>query len=202
LTAILKNDAEEKEVRSQAALALGQIGAESAIPLLIETLRNKDSAGMVLWHCADALGYFHDSTAIDALIDALIDDYFGIKNSSDIRDATRDALVAIGDEYTVRRLLEKLSTQMINPGDYVNESICLDIILALGQIQNPLAIGSLLQFAQDTSNTYLQEGAIDMLANFDDPRIAPVLQALLTSPDEDVCKSAERAIEKIERREV
>jgi HEAT repeat protein len=199
LLMVLNNASEAEEVRSEAALALGQIRAISAIPTLIETLRNKRNGRMVMWHCADALalGRFNDLTVVNALIDALVEDYSKIKDSSDIRDAAQDALVAIGGEYTVKSLLEKLALPRFNTVDYVDKDIRWRIIVVLGQLKNPLSVNPLLQVLNSASSTSLQEAAIESLANFDDPRVILAIQTALNSPDESVHNTAKRALERL-----
>jgi HEAT repeat protein len=202
LSDVLSNKKEEREVRSEAALALGRIGSNAIVPILIETLRNKDNGLMVMWHCADALniGHFNDPFVVDALIEALIDDYTGIKDSSDIREAAKDALVAIGNDYTVRRLIEKLAAKPLNPVLYKDEGIRQDIIIALGHIPNPLSLSPLFQILNNSNRTVLQEAAIEALANFDDPRVIPAIRAASNSPNESVREMAKLFLKKIEKR--
>lgn len=202
LSDVLRNYKEEREVRSEAALALGRIGSNAVVPTLIENLRNKDNGRMVMWHCADALniGHFNDPFVVDALIDALTDDYTGIKDSSDIREAAKDALVAIGNGYTIGRLIEKLAVKTLNPVLYKDEGIRQDIIIALGHIPNPLSLSPLLQILNDSNRTVLQEAAIEALANFDDPRAISAIRAALNSTDESVREMANYALKKIEQR--
>jgi HEAT repeat protein len=71
-------------VREQAAFALGQFRATSAVPALVVAL--KDSAANVREQAAFALGQIRDPRAIDALTEALKD------ASADVRQQAAFAL--------------------------------------------------------------------------------------------------------------
>jgi HEAT repeat protein len=195
----LGNPNEYEEVRSEAALALGQIGSIVATSPLIENLRNKRNGRMVMWHCADALGCFSDPSVVDALTDALTDDYSGIKDSSDIRDAASNALGVIGSDYVVTRLLELLDRESLNPKDYMDKAIRHDIIMTLGKSKNFLCIAPLLKILNDAlaENEY-HSTTVVALSNFTDPRIVPALEIALSSADEMTRIQAKLSLEKIE----
>jgi HEAT repeat protein len=198
LLAILKDHPEDIEIRSEAAQALGQIGDTSVVPTLIQFMRHKSNHRSIIWSCADALGFIGDARAIDPLIDALVDDYSGIKDSSDIRDAAKDALIAIGGEYTVRQLLEKLSQTKLNRINYVHDAIKQDIIDVLGKLKNPVCIEALLPILRDPNQPeYTHLATIDALANYEDSRIASTLQEALNSRHHDVRISAKQVLAKL-----
>jgi HEAT repeat protein len=201
LLAILKNEGEESELRIAAAHALGHIGDVSVVPILIDLMRDKGTYRKVIWACADALGLIGDPRAIDPLIDALVEDYSGIKDNSDIRDATRDALVAFGGDYVVGRLLELLAQEVLSDTGY-DTSIRMDIIVALGEIKNPLCIERLLQlWNSPTTDSELRLPIMDALANFRNPRVVaalqPALDAALNSNDSADRFHARRVLAKL-----
>jgi HEAT repeat protein len=199
LVATLKDETKDKEVRSEAALALGKTGTTVVIPILVENLRNKQNGRTIMWHCADALANFSDPFVVDALIDALIEDYSGIKDSSDIRDAATDSIAIIGSDYAVTRLLELLDRDRLNPKDYMDISLRQDVIMALGKSKNPLCIDRLLTILRDPqANAELQVATVEALSNFSDVRVVPALETALSSPDEMIRIQAKLALEKIE----
>lgn len=113
----LKNSTPDR--RRHAARMLGEIGDTSAIPALIQVLKDKDR--LVRWRAVDALGEIGDASAVPALIETLQDE------DAFVHRKTADALGMIGP-LAVPFLIEALTLKRVRVRRQVAE--------ALGRIGN------------------------------------------------------------------
>jgi len=98
---IARLDDDDRDVRSSAALALGQIGSEKAEGILIARLDDDD--WNVRYRAADALGQIGSEKAEGILIARLDDDDWNVRSSA------ADALGQIGSEKAVDAVKKRLS---------------------------------------------------------------------------------------------
>lgn len=80
----------DSDIRSKAAVALGDLGDRRAVEPLIQALNDEDEE--VRWEAADALGKIRDERAVDPLIRALNDEH------EDVRSSAAEALNEIDGE--------------------------------------------------------------------------------------------------------
>jgi HEAT repeat protein len=113
------------DVRSAAALVLGECGPREAVDALREALRDEDQN--VRYHAIEALGKLGAQEAVEDLIAILAEgDFFLVFPAI-------DALSRVGDRTVVPVLLEMLSDAMLS-GPLAN---------ALGEMGNPAVAGAL-----------------------------------------------------------
>ena len=126
--ALLKGS--DADLRAYAALALGFMNDNGAIPSLIELLADPDAN--VRFHAIEALGRLHAHAATDRLVAiARSDDYFGAF-------AAVDALAAIGDSSVATQLLPLLQRPELR-------EVAVNALAGLGHESAAAPIASLLQ---------------------------------------------------------
>lgn len=191
LVDVLRHD-EDEELRGSAADALGRIGDKSAIQPLIEVLQDRKE-WKLRWACTDALGAIRDPVAIEPLVEALIQyDSDILTDNSDLREAARDSLAAIGGEVVTNRLIELYRQPSLHLTDYRDESIRCEIIMALGHIANPIALEFVLGLAKD-ANPEIRASVLSALMEHREPAVEQLFRDALQDSDESVKLIAEVA---------
>ena len=170
------------EVRRLAVYALGEVGDASAVPALLEAL--KDSNEEVRRGAADALGEIGDASAAPALLEALKDSY-----DEEMLKHAAGALGKIGDASAVPGLLQALKYR-----DKWGPRYAAD---ALGEIGDASAVPALLE-ALKYRDKWGPRYAADALGKIGDASAVPaLLEALKDSYDEEMYKHAAGALGKI-----
>ncbi|MGB5770830.1 MAG: HEAT repeat domain-containing protein [Crocosphaera sp.] len=142
------------EFISSVLVALGNIGNEAAVPVLIKALSDSDS--YVRSSAAEALVNIGNEAAVRGLIQALSD------SDSDLRWRAAEALGNIGNEAAVRGLIQALS----DSDRYVRSSAAQ----ALGNIGNEAAVPGLIE-ALSHSDSMVRWRAAEALGNIESPEI-------------------------------
>lgn len=132
-------------VRKNALYYLGKKKEKSAVPMLIEFLKD-DQPKEIKLSAIDALGKICDSRSIDVLIGVLME------KDNDIRIAAVDALGKIRDPKAVKPLINILN----------DRDIKVIAIWALGNIGDKSAIPALTKLLDD-QNKYLRYNAAQSL---------------------------------------
>ena len=150
----------DKNLRKASADALGQIKDPLAVPDLILALNDPDTE--VRYSAADALGKILDPRVAPAIIDVLDRDGY---------TPTIPGICALGKQNDP--LAGRVLRRFLKNGDtYEKQSAAI----ALGELKFAEAIPDLIEALNDPE--YLvSEAAASALAKFDDPRVAPALQA-------------------------
>jgi len=169
----------ESEVRRRAALALGQIGDESAVEPLIDVLDAAED-NLVRWAAAVALGDLADSTAIPSLISVL-------GNEGWHAGAASEALVKIGKP-AVLPLLNKLSDADYRVRRYAAR--------ALSELPDRRA-SKLLIAALDDEDTWVRFSAAEGLGAIGERDAVNPLISLLQHEESEVRGAAATALGKI-----
>ncbi|GAH76877.1 unnamed protein product, partial [marine sediment metagenome] len=99
-------DDEDKNIRREAASALGKIGDKSAIEPLTKALDDEDKN--IRREAASALGKIGDKSAIECLIKALKDE------DKNVRREVVSALGKIGDKSAIEPLVEALNDRSLD----------------------------------------------------------------------------------------
>jgi HEAT repeat protein len=157
LTGLLRDD--DRFVKSRAAAALGMIG-EPAVPPLISALREGD--GNLRWGAAIALGKIRDPRAIEPLIRALTDKY------ENVRAEAATSLAAMGKD-ALEPLLRFLQ--------YSDKSLRIDVVPALGELQDTDAIHPLIQMLENADDEE-RRAIADALDAILIPSVEPRVQKL------------------------
>lgn len=179
-----------------AAMTLGKMRVESAVPFLLEALSDRNWSGR--WAAPGALGKIRNTEAMSGLIDALRD------RNCDLRDSIAYVLSEIGDPIAVPALLEALS-------DTSNTSWGRSsAAAALERIGAPAAAPGLLE-ALAAESTGIRFFAARALGSMGDPSAVPRLTSLLTDLASEswsseigrvcVCDMAAQALRKIGTKE-
>ncbi len=159
------------QVREAAVEAVAEVGAP-AVEMLLRYLRDWESRKYVI----RALGKINDERVLDPLISFLKSDEFK-------DDATR-ALVDLGAP-AVPKLIEALSSR----DDFVKKQS----ILALGEIQDPLAVDPLIALLQD-QDWLVRLTAAASLEKIGDLRGRAAIKPLMKDPDLVVRMRIERIL--------
>lgn len=183
------------QIHEDVAYALGEIGDETAVPILIETLKNKTG----LYFCetvVEALGKIGNKAVVNLLIEVLQnhDNYYG----DNARLKAIEALKNIGDISAIESLIEALHDEddliFIDVGDAISEIL----------VKNPQShskVKDYLRKAALSKNTIVRGYGISFLGYIcDEASISLIINAL---QDEDFTNRycAIHALEKIANEE-
>lgn len=138
LIARLRTKSEEK--RTYILQALGKIGDETALPVILNAAR--DSNGTIRRFAISALADLGDTQAIDALIAALGD------SESDIRATAAMSLGSLGDKKAENALIALLNDKEV--------SVRSQAIIALGRIGSSRALPMLNQMMIVESSEWMR----------------------------------------------
>jgi len=148
------------EIRAEAALALGELGATEARNPLIELMTN-DEAETVRSAAAEALGHMCLSTTVGELLTALGDD------SDMVRDSVESALVMCGDV-----ALGQLTDALGSEDEEFHQSI-VEVLAGMGST----ASSSLVTLLSD-SDSNVSKGAYDALVMMGSAGIPDLVEAI------------------------
>ncbi|MCA2673073.1 MULTISPECIES: HEAT repeat domain-containing protein [unclassified Microcystis] len=170
----------DKDVRWEAAEALGNIGSETAIAGLLKALEHSDYH--VSWNAAEALAKIGSETAIPGLLKALEDSYKYVRGNA------AEALAKIGTETAIPGLLKALEDSY----KYVRGNAAE----ALGNIGSETAIAGLLKALED-SYEYVRLNAAEALGKIGSETAIPRLLKALEDSHWYVRRDAAEALGKI-----
>jgi len=142
-----------KYSRWEAAEALGKIGDNRAVDLLIESL--KDKKPLVRWKAAEALGEIKDNRAVEPLIKILNDR----EEDWSVRKGAAEALGKIGDNRAVEPLIEALKYSELSIfSDLEHDYVRWGAEIALGWIGDKRAVEPLIEALKDEDG-YVRKAA-------------------------------------------
>ncbi len=214
LDSLIKNLKDpDKDVRSEAVWALGDLGDKAAAPSLIAAL--KDHHEDVRYAAVRALGNLGDKAAVPPLIAALNDP------NKDVRSEVVKALGALKDKAAVPPLIAALNDPDIdvrsevvwtleNLGDKAavppliaalndqNRDVRSGAALVLGNLRDKAALSPLIKMLNDR-NEDVRYAAARALGHLGDKAAVPPLIAALNDPDKYVCCEAAEALRKLGR---
>jgi len=167
----------DPDVSADAAEELGKRKERRAVQPLIEMLRSEGRTP-----AAKALGKIGDPAAVDALLDALKDDF------SVLRKESAEALGLIGDPRAVNGLIPLLRDE--------EEDVRYQAAWALGELKDPTAVPHLIEALED-SNEQVRYDAAEALGKIQDPRSVEPLIQKLNDIDADVQRKAEMVLMKM-----
>ena len=201
----------DKDVRSEAAWALGYLGDKAAVQPLIEALKDRNED--VRYASARALGNLGDKTAVPSLIAALKDPNKDVRSEvvkslgtlrdkaavppliAALRDPDRDVrsevvwtLGDLGDKTTVPPLIAALKDP--------NKEVRSGSALVLGHLGDKAAVQPLIAALKDR-NEDVRYAAARALGYLGDKAAVPPLNAALKDPDKYVRCEAARALRKL-----
>ncbi|MCA2950340.1 HEAT repeat domain-containing protein, partial [Microcystis sp. M112S1] len=170
----------DRDVRWEAAEALGNIGSETAIAGLLKALEHSDE--YVRWEAAEALGNIGSETAIPGLLKALE------HSDEDVRGSAAEALAKIGSETAIPGLLKAL--------EHSDEYVRGNAAKALAKIGTETAIPGLLKALED-SYGYVRGNAAKALGKIGTEAAIPGLLRALEDSYFEVRRKAAEALAKI-----
>jgi HEAT repeat protein len=213
VAALLQSD--DSKVRGRAAEALGGIGGEHAVDILLSVLQ-RDAVSNVRWRAAKALGEIGDECAVDELLSVLLRD-----SVSFVRGITAEALGQIGNERAVPALIPLLkdtdnvvrwraAEALGHLGDERAVDALLDLLLkdtdnlsgggavkALSWIGGKRVVEALLNVLLKDADSLARGRAIEVLDRLSDERAVPALIPLLKDTDNVVRGHAAAALSRI-----
>ncbi|HBY81548.1 MAG TPA: hypothetical protein DEG47_32200, partial [Cyanobacteria bacterium UBA11148] len=172
-------------MRWRVAEALGKIGSNTAIPILLKLVQDsdvKDTYHTVRKMAAKALGKIGSNTAIPSLLKMLED------ANSGVRESVAEALGEIGSDTAIPGLLKLV-------GDSKSK-VRASAAEALGEIGSEAAISDLLKLVED-SDIDVRWKASEALGKIGSDKAVPGLLKLTKHDSSDVRKSAAEALGEI-----
>jgi HEAT repeat protein len=164
-----------------AATALGIIGDQTSIPVLVSALKDRDSYLQIA--VANALARFNDPAVVAPLIGALEESSSSAFNYG-VREEASTALLKMGPA-VIEPLLEALQT--------ASSRSRLFIIKLLGELPDPRSFLPLANLLRD-SDTEVRKAILGVLMKVDRNRAIELLPSLLDDPDFNVCHLAGEAL--------
>jgi len=183
ITGILVRD--YPPVQSSAVFALGEIGNERAIDVLLERMKDGENP-TIRSNAAIALGKIGKETTVPNLIDRLRD------NSVVVRSSAALSLGKIGNEAAVEPLIEVLNSGKLSGGrakDSLNsnEDLRKSAVLALGGIGSPEATEILTGILNDKEEMLsVRIAAVSALGGIGDPQAVQTLKNVFDNKSIDV----------------
>lgn len=151
---------ENFRVQQKTCWALGKMGDEAVLPLLA-ILNNRGAK--IRAEAANALGDLRDIRAVEPLTAALRE------HNPRLRAGAAEALGNIGDRSAVRPLIEALNDR--------ESGIRKEAAEALGKIRDENSLEPLVRTLQDM-NTEIRNTVVKSLANFGEPAVENLIEAL------------------------
>lgn len=184
-------------VQSSAAFALGEIGDERAVEILLKQMKDGES-DTVRINSAIAIGKIGKETAIKPLIDRLRDNKAGMRSSAALW------LGKLRNETAVEPLIEvlnsgKLSGERAKDSINTNEDLRKSVVLALGEIRSTEATETLTGVLTDNEEKVsVRIAAALALGKIGDPEALETLKKVFddTSVDVNIRKEAFLALGK------
>ena len=160
-------DGDDPGYRLRAARSLGFRRERSALPRLLQMLRDSEERPRVRIEVAQALGRIGDQRAIAGLIEVLRTD-----PREELRGAAATSLGHLAIESAAKPLIIALDTEQ-------NLMVQIDIVSALGSFKHPTVVAALSEILESEKNTSLHRKAIIALGRSSAPEAAtPLLEAL------------------------
>lgn len=167
-------------VREKAGIALGLIGLEACVPILVEAFKRENIKHWdVRMAMIEALGEIASPLAYHALIDMFADE--DISLWSDIEDALYQHRAE-----TIPIMLERVHDE--------NIQIKMWVIHALGRRENAIAFDVLKPYCYH-DNIEIQEYAIRAIGRIKHPDVLQFLQQFLQHPNEIIRMAGKSAID-------
>jgi HEAT repeat protein len=196
-------DRDYPPVQASAAFALGEIGDERAVEVLLQQIKDGQTDS-IRSNAAIALGKIGKEEAVPGLINKLRDNKAGVRGSAAI------ALGRIGNETAVGPLIEVLNSGKIVEGkakDSVNTNVELrgSVILALGEIRSSEATDTLIGILNDKEEKLsVRIAAASALGKIGDQKAAETLKIVLEdkSTDSNIRKQAFLALGNTKNKEI
>ena len=160
-------DGDDPGYRLRAARSLGFRRELSALPRLLQMLRDSDERPRVRSEVAQALARIGDQRAVPGLINVLRTD-----PREELRGIAATSLGHLALESAVKPLITALETEQ-------NLLVQIDIVSALGAFSHPMAVAALSEILESETNTSLHRRAIIALGRSSAPEATtPLLEAL------------------------
>jgi len=175
-------DDESLIVREKAAKALGQLGNNEAVMVLIEALNKKTNSSIVC-SIIESLGKIGDVRSVDTLINFLANE------KPEIRECTAASLGKLGDVRAVEHLIAALNDEEERVRWYAADS--------LGKIGNPICVESLIKRLSDNS-ARVRESAVTALGQIGNQQAIEALIKALEDVDKRVVDQAAERLVNIE----
>ena len=180
LVVALKRDIKERTgLWSWIIPALGALGDQTAVPVLIHTLTLYDDDWIGREMSASALGSIGDPSCVPYLLTAAW--------RADTRDAAIEALVKFKDDRIVPVLLSAL-----DPEEYQDtRDIAVNGLYGLGVIAVPQMIEAFADYSSEHPETSKRLLLCQLLSTSGDKRALEVIQKSITDPDKAVRECAD-----------
>lgn len=209
-------DDKDTDLGRMAAAYLGELRARAAVPRLLDLARETGPVEVRLSAVA-ALGQIGDTRATEALVSLLLDE------DHDLKRAASDALALLADPRSVPHLLRFLDTsdpstrratikaiggalrgkrergarQLLEELARSSEVLfTLEAIDALAAMNDPASVAGLLDLATEGPRA-VRRAAIEVLGNFGDSRVLPLLLRTLEHTDDGLRGAAAWALGKL-----
>ncbi len=174
---ILQNSKNEY-LREKIIIVLGLLGAEKAVPLILENLMHNSNDYLedysIRLEAANSLGKIGSECSVSGLIDALED------TSREVRLKAIHALGEIGSEVAIPALMTIYNCE--------SNYVCAEIIRSLGKIGSEQAVAELISILEKGAVSLLRCDAVTALKKLRSKMVIPTLINILDDKsDLEVC---------------
>ena len=203
--------------RIKAALALGNLGDKSVIPILIQTLKDNSESELVKASAVVALGTLGDKVAVPVLTESLND------KSGRVREQSAVALYELGEKEVFPTIIDEMIANhsliesviksltldgnavpflvdVLSREDLPSKYYYIRAANLLGEIGDKRAVPILIQSLKDykSHRRHAREVVAIALGNIGDKRAAPALMSALNDRDDiDMVRAAIEALYKL-----
>ncbi|MGB9928740.1 MAG: HEAT repeat domain-containing protein [Methanosarcina sp.] len=165
-------------VQSSAAIALGEIEDEGALPILLKQIKDSDNE-QIRSNCAIALGKIGSQESVPYLIDRLRDNKAGIRSNAAL------ALGKMKENTAIQPMLETLESGKTVDGKTKNSinaipDIRKSVVLALGEIGSTEATETLIEIMSSKEEALeVKMAAVSALGEIGNPQAIEALKKAL-----------------------
>lgn len=164
--------------------ALGMLGDEKAVPILLEALNNRDDQWLARSTAAEALGMIGSKQAVPSLIAAA--------QKGDTRDAAITALAKISDP----RANEVFISALDEPEEPKTRQAAMHGLAKSGESALPLLQKSLMNYSKEYPNLYVRMAVIEVLGQMKNQKAEELLRKTAQNTSPEIKNAALRALSK------
>lgn len=185
------NPDEYFKVRTAAVKTLGKLRSDKAVVPLMYILNDKAENYRIRLVAAESLGSIGDTYAVNPLINLVLDEK---ENSVYVRESAAKALGMLGDVRAIKPLVKILESKrgILSKFSFLKERV-IETIGKIGANPDKDTVKALKESLMDEVPS-VRLSAVEALATMGDETLIKILVPVVYDEDEDVARTAVRAI--------